>query len=162
MQTGQWQFFYPPMSKRPIHQWLIPVTLSYIAATSCRYSPCLGKIHNNYLYTDKIENQIFIIKKEIQNGQQQSHIGLTASSYMGKYLRISSYIRNPFSYMALQPLHSEFPYIHEENLIFFFICVLCPHVFFLFWNSCLNKRFHSFSDIIKQILFISQKRPNQN
>ncbi len=28
--------------------------------------------------------------------QLQSHIWLTASSYMGKYLRISSYIRSPF------------------------------------------------------------------
>jgi hypothetical protein len=28
--------------------------------------------------------------------QLQSNIWLTASSYMGKYLRISSYIRNPF------------------------------------------------------------------
>jgi hypothetical protein len=45
--------------------------------------------------------------------QLQSHICLTASSYMGKYLRISSY-------MTLQLLHSEFP-LYEENLIFFFI-----------------------------------------
>ncbi len=43
--------------------------------------------------------------------QLQSHIWLTASSYMAKYLRISSYIRSPSSYMTLQLLHSEFPYI---------------------------------------------------
>jgi hypothetical protein len=28
--------------------------------------------------------------------QLQSHIGLAASSYIGKYLRIFSYIRKPF------------------------------------------------------------------
>jgi hypothetical protein len=28
--------------------------------------------------------------------QLQSHIGVTASSYMVKYLRIASYIRKPF------------------------------------------------------------------
>ncbi len=42
--------------------------------------------------------------------QLQSHILLTASSYMGKYLRISSYIRKPFLILTLQLLHSEFPY----------------------------------------------------
>ncbi len=42
--------------------------------------------------------------------QSQNHIWLTASSYMVKYLRISSYIRTPFL-MTLQLIHSEFPYI---------------------------------------------------
>jgi hypothetical protein len=45
------------------------------------------------LYTDKKENQIYLIYKEIQNGA-------VAKSYMTngllKYLRISSYIRKPF------------------------------------------------------------------
>jgi hypothetical protein len=50
------------------------------------------------LHTDKKENQIFLIYKEIQNGA-------VAKSYMTKglliycivkYLRISSYIRKPF------------------------------------------------------------------
>jgi hypothetical protein len=40
-------------------------------------------------YTDKKENQIFLIYKEIQSAA-------VAKSYMGKYLRISSYIRKPF------------------------------------------------------------------
>jgi hypothetical protein len=39
------------------------------------------------MYTDKKENQTFLINKEIQN---------VAAAYMGKYLRISSYIRKPF------------------------------------------------------------------
>ncbi len=34
--------------------------------------------------------------KEILRDQVQSHIWLTASSYIVKYLRISSYIRKPF------------------------------------------------------------------
>jgi hypothetical protein len=42
--------------------------------------------------------------------QLQSHILLLASSYMVKYLRISSYTRKPFLiHMTLQLLHSEFP-----------------------------------------------------
>ncbi len=94
--------------------------------------------------------------------QLQSHI-LTASSYMGKYLPISSYIRKPFliynfataplwislymrkiwltassymgnicafphtlgrpsSYMTLQLLHSEFPYIWEKFDFLFYQC----------------------------------------
>jgi hypothetical protein len=61
--------------------------------------------------------------KEILSGAVTKSLWLTASSYMGKYLRISSYIRKPnYSYTTLQLLHSEFPYIlYEENLIFFFI-----------------------------------------
>jgi hypothetical protein len=51
-------------------------------------------------YTDKKENQIFFIYEEIQNGavakSYMINAFLTASSYMGKYLRISSYIRKPF------------------------------------------------------------------
>jgi hypothetical protein len=53
-------------------------------------------------------------------GQLQSHIWLTVSSYMGKYLRISSYISgSPSSYMTLQLLHSEFPYIWGKFNFFF-------------------------------------------
>jgi hypothetical protein len=62
--------------------------------------------------TDKKENQIFLIYKEIQSGA-------VAKSYMANGLLIygeifvhSSYIRKPFlMYMTLQLLHSEFPYI---------------------------------------------------
>jgi hypothetical protein len=35
-------------------------------------------------YTDKKENKIFIIYKEIQMDQVQSHIWITASLYMAK------------------------------------------------------------------------------
>ncbi len=58
--------------------------------------------------------QIFLIYKKIQNGaiaKSYMTYGLLIQ-YMGKCLRISSYIRKPFfsSYMTLQLLHSEFPY----------------------------------------------------
>ncbi len=61
--------------------------------------------------------------------QLQSHIWLTVSSYMGKYLRNSSYIRKPFlvRYMTLQLLHSEFPYLwgKYDFLLIFFISAIC-------------------------------------
>ncbi len=47
-------------------------------------------------YTDKKDNKIFLIFKEIWKRALQSHIWLMASSYMTKYLRISSYSRKPF------------------------------------------------------------------
>ncbi len=68
---------------------------------------------------------------------------------MGKYLRISSYIRKPFLYLTLQLLHSEFSY--EENLIFFFISVLSrTTVYSMLWN-----RAHVFSSFIN---FFSSKK----
>ncbi len=53
--------------------------------------------------------------------QLQSHIWLTASSYMVKYLRIFSYNRKPFSsYMTLQLLHFGFPYIQGKFSFLFY------------------------------------------
>ncbi len=56
------------------------------------------------MYTDKKENQIFLIYQEIQNG-------VVAKPYMTDGLlinreifKIPSYIRKPFSYMTLQLL----------------------------------------------------------
>jgi hypothetical protein len=67
---------------------------------------------NMYIYTDKKENQIFLIYKEIQNGA-------VAKSYMTNGLLIYGtnicafphILGSPSSYMTLQLLHSEFPYI---------------------------------------------------
>jgi hypothetical protein len=53
--------------------------------------PVVFFVHWMGMNTDKKENQIFLIYKEIQSGAVK-----TASSYMDKYLRISSYIRKPF------------------------------------------------------------------
>jgi hypothetical protein len=49
--------------------------------------------------------------------QSLSHIWLAASSYMGKYLRISSCIRKPFLIYDFATLNFR---IYEEKLIFFF------------------------------------------
>jgi hypothetical protein len=62
----------------------------------------LGKEH-----TDKKENKIFLIYKEIQSGAvAKSYMTNGLLIYTGKYLRISSYIRKPFLiyYFATAPL----------------------------------------------------------
>jgi hypothetical protein len=72
--------------------------------------------------TDKKENKIFLIYKEIQRDRVQSHILLMASSYMVKDLRIPRILGGPSSYMTLHPIPSEFPYtVYEKNFVFFFI-----------------------------------------
>jgi hypothetical protein len=80
-------------------------------------------------HTDKKENHIFLIYKEIQSGA-------VAKSYMTNGLLIYGEIfahfpytvlGSPSSYMTLQLLHSEFPYIFEDNLIFFFISAQYSH-----------------------------------
>ncbi len=57
--------------------------------------------------------------------QLQSHKWLTASSYMGKYLRISSYIRMPFLIydFATTPLWIS---LHRRKLLFSFLSVYWP------------------------------------
>jgi hypothetical protein len=71
------------------------------------------------LSTDKKENQIFLIYKEIQKGS-------VAKSY-SIWLNICSFphiLVSPSSYMTLQPIPPELPNIHEENFFFFFINVI--------------------------------------
>ena len=86
-------------------------------------------------YTDKKESKIFLKYKEIKRDRVQSHIWLTVSSYMGKNLRISSYITNiwgnaqifplgsPSSNMTLHPIPSEFPYIWGIFCFLFYQCI---------------------------------------
>jgi hypothetical protein len=50
------------------------------------------KVPGFCMYTDKKENKIFLIYKEIQ-------MGAVAKSCMTKYLRISSYIRKPLPHI---------------------------------------------------------------
>jgi hypothetical protein len=52
------------------------------------------RLFNNALIKNKIKFSLYI--RKCRTEQLKSHIWLTASSYMGKYLRISSYIRKPF------------------------------------------------------------------
>jgi hypothetical protein len=53
----------------------------------------------------------FLINKEIENGAVAKSYITKASSYMGKYLRISSYIRKPFLIYDFATAPPEFPYI---------------------------------------------------
>ncbi len=62
-------------------------------------------------------------KKKFRMEQLQSHLWLTASSYMGKYLDISSYIRKAFLIYDFATAPLWIFLIYEENLIFFFISV---------------------------------------
>ncbi len=76
-----------------------------------------------------------LIKKEIKfssylrkfrRDRLQSHIWLTASSYMIKCLRISSYIRKPFLiYDFATANHLNF-LIYEKNFVFFFSVYILP------------------------------------
>jgi hypothetical protein len=78
-----------------------------------------------YVSTDKKENKIFLIYKEIQ-------MGSGAKSYMRKDFLIyeeihtqifSPYMRRPLIIYDFAPDPSEFPntYIYEESFLFFFI-----------------------------------------
>ncbi len=50
----------------------------------------------------------------------QSHNGITASSYMGKFFAFPHILGSPSSYMTLHPIPSEFPYIRGN---FFYQCI---------------------------------------
>jgi hypothetical protein len=77
----------------------------------------------NSLCTDKKENPVFLIYKEIQNGAVAMSYMTKASSYVVKYLLISS-LGSPSSYTTLQLLHSEFSYTYMWKILFsFFISV---------------------------------------
>jgi hypothetical protein len=101
------------------------------------------------LIKKKIKFSSYIRKFRVE--QLQSHIWLTASSYMGKYLRISSYIRKPFLIYDFAPAPLLNFLIYEENFIFFFISVerqikvLIKNlaIFFLFPSKEFLPRYHS-------------------
>ncbi len=74
------------------------------------------------VHTAKKENKIFLIYEETQNGA-------AAKSYMTNGLLIyeeifahSSWLGSPSSYMTLQLLHSEFPYIWGKLDFLFYQC----------------------------------------
>ncbi len=92
-------------------------------------------------YTDKKEDKIFLVFKEIQSGA-------VAKSYMRKGFLIYEEMRKNVpiyedwggcqSYMTLQLIHSEFPYIWGK---FYFISYQCRlGVFF-----CMTARVHGYS-----------------
>ncbi len=77
---------------------------------------------HNYTMIKKKKN-FFSYIKESWRERLQSHTWLTASSYMTKYLRISSHIRKPFPY-RYDCFHLNFLiHVYEENFLLFFIGV---------------------------------------
>jgi hypothetical protein len=73
------------------------------------------------LHADKKENKIFLIYKEIQRDRVQSHIWLTASSYMGKNLRVSAYTYD----LASDPICIS---LYMRKVLFsFYQCIVYVH-----------------------------------
>ncbi len=74
------------------------------------------------LIKKKIQFSSFIRKFRVE--QLQSHIRGRASEYRRKCANISPYMRRPFcqSFMTLQLLHSEFPYILGKFYFRFYQC----------------------------------------
>ncbi len=77
------------------------------------------------LIKKKVKFSSYIRKFRME--QLQSHIWLTTFSYMGKYLYIPIILLgSPSSYMTLQLLHSEFPFIRGKFFFIFFCqCTDC-------------------------------------
>ncbi len=100
--------------------------------------PAYTKIHAHFAQEGRTRRGPWITKKcarikkkikissyirKFRRDRVQSHIWLTASSTTTKYLCISSYIRNPNSFMTFHRIPSEFPYIWGKSS-FIFICVV--------------------------------------
>jgi hypothetical protein len=91
---------------------------TFLAETPADCRPCINtrsESRGSRLQYTRIKKKskfckFFLRCKEIQNGAvAKSYIWLTASSYLVKYMRISSYIKKPFLIysMTLQPIPSE-------------------------------------------------------
>ncbi len=102
------------------------------------------KANNAVLYTsdscDKLHCTLIKMKTKFSSYKRKSrrerllcHIWLTAASWTTKYLRIFSYIvlGSPSSYMTLQPLPSDFPYIWGNFSFLFYQCRHSWQSFFL-------------------------------
>ncbi len=80
----------------------------------------LSKDKTNVMYhTDKKKIKFSSYIRKFRVEQLQSHICLTASSYMGKYLHVSSYMRKPFLMydIATAPLWIS---LHMRKILFLF------------------------------------------
>jgi hypothetical protein len=92
---------------------ILPLTLA-LFSTSWRGDICIVKS------TDKKENQIFLIYKETQNGAVYKVIWLTASYIWGNICAFPHILGSPSSYLTLQLLRSEVPYIWRKfDFIFY-------------------------------------------
>jgi hypothetical protein len=85
---------------------------------------CFMEVRNSVRHTLIKKNKFFLIYKEFRRDRLQIHKWLTASSYMVKYLRISS-LGSHSSNMTLQPVPSEFPYIWGKFCYLFYQCRVC-------------------------------------
>ncbi len=76
--------------------------------------------NSHTFFKKKIKFSSYIRKFRVE--QLQSHIWLAASSYMGKYLRISSYIRKPFliNDFATAPVWIS---LYMRKILFYFLSV---------------------------------------
>ncbi len=108
--------------------WMLPYPSSLFFCLLILFLVWSGGAPENALI--KKEKKFSSYIRKFRRDRLQSHIWLTASSYMVKYLRISSYIRKPF---LLYDSASEFPHIYKEKFVFFFISVAAGRV--KFWPS---------------------------
>jgi hypothetical protein len=76
---------------QPVEFVLVPNNFCRLPVHQEEPGPCVYSPH----YTDKKENKIFLIYKEIQNGAVTKSY-MTNGLLMTNYLRFSSYIRKPF------------------------------------------------------------------
>ncbi len=96
----------------------------------------LNAIHSLQPDKKKIKFSSYIVKFRMD--QLQSRIWITASSYMGKYLRISSYIRKPFLIydFATAPLLIS---LYMRKIWFYFLSVhrcCAAHRTFRYFELC--------------------------
>ncbi len=78
--------------------------------------------HGRRDYTDKNENQSFLIYKEIHNGVVAKSCMTKGPHIWENICEFPHILGNPSSYMTLQLLHSKF-LIYEENFLISFISV---------------------------------------
>ncbi len=112
-------------------------------------------------HTDTKEKKFFLIYKEIQRNRVQSHIGLTASSSMVKYLCISSYIRKPFLIPIWLCTRSHLNFLIQYMGKFFFLFINAFGTFFicawfLFRESKISKKIYKLLIIV--ILWFTAKK----
>ncbi len=89
------------------------VVILLVFLSSCLSVCLLSKVSYD-LYTDKKEYQIFLIYKEILSGavaKSYTRKGFLIYKEMRKYFPIYEEAVIVITYMTLQQLHSEFPYI---------------------------------------------------
>jgi hypothetical protein len=98
------------------HMFLLPPSMAVGAAFSWFY---LVLCHQTTFYD-------FLPPLNMYNIPSLLHPYTDTSSYMVKYLCISSYIRKPFLIMSLQPISSEFVF-YMRKIFSFFQYILCLH-----------------------------------